>query len=449
MRRSAFHLGGRHRGSAAVAASETTAWGSLVTRQANISAEQGAGMKVAMFELNWAAWETSDGAWSSSYQSTMRSWYDALVAAGYSITLSFGAHYTPNWLRSSGQLFVGENGALSTGCVDFVWDAGNWAHFAAYVDHVDSVFPLSGFDAIRISSLSDGELLYPGSSSSQSSDGSRHWWFYGPAPQQGTDLVAGQTVCPSPGWTAGGSDPSMTTTQVQSVLTWYLQSMTNLVTRVQDRCDGLGFTGWYEVLMSGSGARPSTITSLVSAHLSPVTSIATVGPVWQTTMALLPKNGRTTAHLSSVGDRSGSDADDVYGAGDAAVSLTDTRANGWSATRWGTYLAKRNGLPVTMENSGWSTGFASHYTDLESSGLLAAAMAAAAVSASNPMRYYWAHSDRLASTSNLFPAFSSAIDGVNSPRTSGISPRSPRSPSPAAADPSTSVRDYATTGAGR
>ena len=77
------------------------------------------------------------------------------------------------------------------------------------------------------------------------------------------------------------------------------------------------------------------------------------GAVYQVLLQDLPDLSKTVVNISSVGDGSGTPANNACQASDTAVNYsTNSTTDSWSSTRWLSYLAKLHGMPVMGESTG-------------------------------------------------------------------------------------------------
>src|SRR6202044_1443328 len=90
-------------------------WGTLDSQPQDAAAENKAGVKMAMFELNWGSFETSNGKFSASYISYMQNQLAQFKAAGQEITLGLGSHEPPAWvLKQNNGTYIDQDGNVST-----------------------------------------------------------------------------------------------------------------------------------------------------------------------------------------------------------------------------------------------------------------------------------------------------------------------------------------------
>jgi hypothetical protein len=176
--------------------------------------------------------------------------------------------------------------------------------------------------------------------------------------------------------------------QVQQWYDWYLGAMVDGINWQVATYKRLGYTGGLQVLMPGLGSRPSEYTSAINGYLDGTGDPNhTMGraAVWHKVIDAISDKQNVVAYVSSVADGSG--GNDLCQAGDAAVSLGDSRINDWSATRWVSYLANRYGMAKNGENPG--------RTDTNSYGRSMMQAAAQQMQACGFQGLMWAHDSNL------------------------------------------------------
>lgn len=372
-------------------------WGTLGMQQfasTQAALDYAAGLRIGMFEITWANYQpTSQAAQDNSYVASILTALGQVQSAGFNdLTLSTGSHYQASWITggANSTKFLAEDGTTYSSGIDTVWAASGRLIWQQYIDRVANDIGLNNFTVIRINSISDGEFLYESSPA-------RHFFAYGAAPQLGTGLATGQAITPFPGWITGSANNGVTTAaQVQTWLTWYLQSLVNSAAWQMAYFRSKGFTGKFEVLCSGTGSFPNNTTTQVNGFLPNPSNIVAVGAVWDQLiplLAALTEAPNIVIELSAMGDGSGQPVDNVAGSTDQAVTVSGTNVNNWSATRWVAYNATKAGFALAGENTGFSTGNAVRYADPSNQGVMALAVQQA--KAAGLSRYYWAHDNKL------------------------------------------------------
>jgi hypothetical protein len=356
------------------------ALGTLGTHPATAAQEDASGVKVAMIEFNWSQEEPQEGVFSTAYESSMRSRLASLEAAGMRVTLALGLHYTPSWVSTlPGARFVDEHGNTSTQ-VDMVFNDQIRALAAAYVQRIATVFPLGQFWAVRITSGSNSEVLYPSGGS---------YWAFDASAQNGPNLPATMARNPFPGWKPGQA--GLTAAQQETWADWYLGGLDDVIQWQMGLVAGLGFAGFYQVLTPGLGILPRGFQSALNNNLPD--GLIGVGAVWDRVYAGLVDKTNVVAYVSSLADNSGANAG--CQPIDATVALDSPLTAGWSAAEWISRIADANGLLKGGENPGYNASptFQSNYRDPSSAGMEAVAMAQAQSCGFQVV--YWAHDDQL------------------------------------------------------
>lgn len=392
----------------------------VATTTQNLTDLANSGFRVAMFEANWHNMQQGvEGVDTSSWVTDWQTRLAALQTAGFQLTLETGHFNQPDWVTGldASYFHTKFTGATVTN-LNLTWSAAARLKWQSYVDHLHTNFDLSSFSAIRIGASGAGELLYPSGSFFVGNDA---------AAQTGVGLAAGQSVTPFPGWTPGGTDTSLSAAQVTQWLDWYVQSLVNQAVWMMTYLRNKGFAGWFEILMPGQGTRPSQEVSAIPSYLPTSAGGGTISraALWHRIIQKLPNTGDIRVHLSSVADQSGSPVDNVGADTDQAIGLSvGGTVNNWSATRWVSYLAKKYGYPISMENVGFTGGF-THYYDTSSTGLPAETFAA--VDSFKPDVLYWAHASDLFGAGHLAP-LSSVVGPAVSNRMIGRQVTAPSPP---------------------
>jgi hypothetical protein len=354
----------------------STLFGTLDTRTKTAATERKDGISVAMFELNWASFEPSEGVFDAAYMATMRSYLKVFRAAGMRVTLGLGLEDTPSWVFAlPDSRYVNEDGD-SSGEADFVFSAAVRQAAAAYLARVAADLPMSDFWAIRLTSGGDDEMLYPPGGT---------YWAFGNSAMTGAGLPATMTPNPFPNWRPGR--PGLTAAQINRWVNWYVGGLDNVTNWEMQVLSGLGFAGYYQAVTPGSGTRPDVLSAEERHNLPDGTT--GVGAVWNRYYALLPDKTKVVAYVSSVADESG--ADDSCQPGDDLLPLTSSVMDSWSATRWVSRVAAAEGLQVAGENAGYSmpVGLDFQYTNIGSTGMMADAVRQAI--SCKFLVFYWAH----------------------------------------------------------
>lgn len=355
-------------------------FGTLDTQIGTVRAEKSAGISVAMFELDWKAFEPSKGVFSASYLASTLPFLRAFRAAGMRVTLGLGLEDPPSWVFSlPDSTYVNERGGIA-GEVDLIFSAAVRQAAASYLAHVAADFPLSDFWAIRLTSGGDAEVLYPSGGT---------YWAFNRAALTGVGLPSTMKANPFPSWRPGR--PGLTTDQINQWVNWYIRGLDDVTSWQMNILSKLGFSGYYQLVTPGSGTRPDDLR--VEEQNDLPDSLTGVGAVWDRYYAMLPDKTNVVAYISSVGDESGDD--DSCQPGDNSLPLTSPMMDSWSATRWITRIAAQEGLLVAGENPGYRIPVTldPHYINRSPSGMMANAIRQA-VSCKFQV-FYWAHDNNL------------------------------------------------------
>ncbi len=374
-------------------------WGTLDTQTSTAATEAAAGVGMAMFEFNWAAYEPAQGKYTASYMTAMKAQLAAYQAAGMKVTLGLGLQDPPAWaLALANGTYIDQTGTPAPGAANLVFSTAVRNAAAAYLAKISTAMPLTQFWAIRLGDAAgDGEMLYPGTGT---------YYAFTPSALTGTGLPAGVGKNPDPTWTPG--TPGLTPAKITKWITWYVGGLDNLTGWEMTTLATLGFGGYYETLTPGSGTRPDQLVTDENSNL-PNDGTTGVGAVWQLYYASLPSTANVIAYISSVADQSG--GNDLCTSTDDAQSLTSPALDSWSATRWITRIAAQYGLPVAGENPGLNlpASLDTFYTNTTSTGMMAAAIAQAR--SCGFTAYYWAHDVHLWDGTIPFADYAAAIGG--------------------------------------
>ena len=362
-----------------VATGSSLLFGTLDTQVSRISADKQAGASVAMFDLDWASFEPTQGQFNAAYISGMKSFLSSYRAAGMPVTLGLGLQDPPSWVFSlpDGN-YVNESGATASEA-DFVFSEPVRQAAALYLQQVAAALPLSEFWAVRLTSGGDEEMLYPGGGS---------YWAFSQSALTGTDLPPTMTANPFPNWRPGQS--GLTQSQLDQWVNWYVGGLDDVTAWQMSTLSALGFTGYYQLVTPGSGTRPDALAAEEQSNM-PDNAVTGVGAVWDRYYGMLPDKSRVVAYISSVADTSGND--DSCQTSDESIALTSPEMDSWSATRWIARVAAANGLLVGGENPGYGqpASLDSHYQDTSSHGMMADAIRQATTCKFQV--FYWAHDE--------------------------------------------------------
>lgn len=361
--------------------SSTPLIGTLGTRPATADQEAANGVTLGMVELRWSDWETAPGVFDPAYERRITGQIDALHRSGLRVTLGLGLHYTPAWVRD--RPFVDDHGTRSDQA-DFVFDARNRAAAEQFLGHAAQVVDFSRLWAVRITSGSRSELMYPSGGS---------WWAFSPGALGTASRPQTVRANPFPDWRPGDRD-GLSETDRRLWYQWYLASLADTARWQMRVTEAHGFRGWFQILTPGSGIRPAAREELIEQGLPD--GLAGEGVDWPAIYDLIARfgpAGRVVASVTSVGDDSGGNRG--CQSGDRGVPLDDERTDTWSATRWISRIAADHGFPVTGENPGYTASpeYQRQYRDRSADGLLATSFRLA--EQCSFQSFYWAHDDQL------------------------------------------------------
>ena len=332
--------------------SPTPLFGVLNAQEQDLPADTNAGLRLAMVNIGWNLWEPNQGGFSASYMQQQVAKVKSYQRDGWTVAVDVGLQFPPAWALTlpAGDL-TSQTGSLS-GTADFEFSEPERLAASAYITSVVGALPNIRYYRIGLSQY--GELLYPAAPADQ-------WWSFNTT-AQGTalGLPPGVTSTPLPGWIPGtptwnGKDvtPAMVTTWYN----WYLGALINAHDWEITSFREAGYSGYLQYVTPGTGAIPYFYNARLANDLAaeaydPFNTLNT-GAVWWRVFAALPHKN-AVVDISSVDDGSGSPANNGCTPSDSAVRYR-TSPNliiNWSDTRWLTYLAQSNNMPVMGENAG-------------------------------------------------------------------------------------------------
>lgn len=360
----------------------------LGTRPDTAAAESAAGVKVGMVELNWNKYEPQRGVYDTVYVGMIRQRIAAMKAAGMRVTLGVGLHFAPAWaLAMTNSRLVDQHGTRSSE-LNLVFNVQMRYEANHYFDRIDADLGFENFWAVRITSGTMGEVLYPEGGS---------YWAFDPNAQNGRDMPASMRRNPVPGWKPGTPGPS--TDKVDSWARWYVAALADTANWQIQKYRLRGFTGYYQVLTPGFGLTPNKLRNEVARNLPD--GVAGVGAVWGELYKDLPDKRNVVAYVTSIADGSG--GNDSCTPADRSVALTAPDVAWWSATRWISRVADENGLGKAGENPGYrpTTPFDARYRDVSATGLVADTMRQASTCGLSTV--YWAHDDQFHGSTQVLP----------------------------------------------
>jgi hypothetical protein len=364
-------------------------FGTLLTDSSNAQREHAAGIRVVELELGWNLYEPQEGVFNASYALEVRRRLAALQAAGMHVVLGAGLQYPPAWVFTyPNSRYVNQFGA-SAPAVNLTFNQPLRDRAAAYLARLNHDLGLANFWAVRVGSGGDIETLYPSEGAGGQPNG---YWAYDAGAQEGAGRPDSIPPSPFPGWRPGQetyNDRPLTALQVQEWYDWYLDALIDGVEWQLNLYRQLGFEGYQQVLMPGTGSLPRSYAAAIAHHLdgSMGDDSRTMGrgAVWHKVVEQLANRPDVVIYISSVADGSG--GDDLCHHDDRLLALDDDQMIAWSATRWISYNASRYGLATMGENPGrdQSVGY----------GTAMLAAAGRQMQACNMQGLMWAHDPEL------------------------------------------------------
>jgi len=207
-----------------------------------------------------------------------------VLAADLKVCLRVSLQYIPSFVDTAAVKFRRNGGVdhnpgnvSGNNARDWVWSASTRALVDDFLTKLFNQLTWSQIERVQLGGGPAGELQYPDSDGTQ-------WWGYSSPAQTGTDLAAGQTVCPVPGHV-----PSTGTTWVAndvSFAAWYTQSLTNWMLWLIGRHRAY-FSGPIWVMHPGAGLRRTSQTPTGSQALNYRVNVAK-GVDWFAQVAAYP-----------------------------------------------------------------------------------------------------------------------------------------------------------------
>jgi hypothetical protein len=331
---------------------ETPLFGVLAADPTYLAADHQAGVRFATITMCWSDWQPAPNVVDNAYRAAQQQIVSRYEKAGFEVVIDLGLQCPPQWVldQPDGQL-VDQFGNKS-GTADFEYSARVRVEAARYLRQVVQALPRVAYYRVGLSA--DGELLYPEAPLD-------NWWAFDATAQgRTTGLPQGVRKSPYPGWIPGkllaGKPPTLR--QVRRWYNWYLGAEVNADRWEISSYRRAGFRGPLQLVMPGDGAQSAIYNARLAADLTeqpfdPFHTLNT-GAVWQEVLPELAPLGGLVVDISSVGDGSGLPANNGCRPADRNVALTSATIMNWSDTRWLTYLAGKNGMPVVGENPGAS-----------------------------------------------------------------------------------------------
>ena len=272
-------------GTATAASANVGDWGTLISQPGHTQAESNNGVKAAMVELEWDAVEPQHGVWDNTQLNGWKQEVLAHKAAGRTVTLGLGTHYTPQWafddLRNTRGVDRYGNDCHDLNVV-YSYDARQ--EIRDYIDHVMTYMGPGNIDAVRLTTGGNGELM-------MSDDTYCAFGYIGVTKLRNSQPSTGQ-----PGTNA-------TTAQHKAWADWYVRSIADAADIQANELRASNHLGWHgriEYIMPGSGVRPSAFTSYAQQGLPD--GLLGLGVDWQIMADEISHRWHATLHQSGVGD---------------------------------------------------------------------------------------------------------------------------------------------------
>jgi hypothetical protein len=247
-----------------------------------LATAKAAGATHGLVEVFWDQCQSTSG--GAVTATAVQAGIQRVLDAGMKVTLRVSLQYIPTFvdtaavkLRRNGGVDHNPGNVSGNNARDWVWSASTRALVADFLDKLFVQINWAVIDRVQLGGGPAGELQYP------DSDGTQWWGFSAPA-QTGTDLAAGQTVCPSPGYV-----PSTGTTWTgtdAAWASWYTQSLTNWMLWLIAK-HRVYYSGPIWVMHPGAGLRKVSQTPTGSQALNYRVNVAK-GVDWDHQIAAYP-----------------------------------------------------------------------------------------------------------------------------------------------------------------
>jgi hypothetical protein len=320
-----------------------------------MATDHASGVSEAMMNIDWSSWQPQPGVTNTNYVNQQVSIANQYRSNGWTVAIDVGLQAPPSWVLSlpDGAL-RSQNGSSQN--VDYEYSQAVRSAASQYISSVVSA--LGSVSSYRIGLGSDGEMMYP------EADNNEWWAFNGSAQQGGPDLPTGIASSPMPGWIPGSTSwngSPVTAAQVSGWYNWYYGALVNGLAWEIGAFRGAGYTGALQLLMAGDGALPGVYNGRLAVDLAPNSvdeyhTMNTATVFWRMLpdLAAHVSLTNTVVDITGVYDGTGTPRGGVCAASDPSLTLqqADPWNSGWSDTRFVTYLARTQGLPVMGENPG-------------------------------------------------------------------------------------------------
>ena len=335
--------------------------------------DYGAGIRLAMVPLNWSLWQPSAGTFSATYEAQELGVVNQFIQQGFTVGINMALNNAPSWALSTPNNQLVDQFGTQSGTLNFEFSSAVQSLTGAYVSSVVATFG-SRISYYTLGASLTTEAIYPTTSTNQ-------WWaFDAYAQNQQSGLPAGVGPNPLPGWIPGASTyngTTLTNAQVLGWYNWYIGALANFIGWEKALIDGAGYTGYYQLNWPGTGANPWVYNYRLTTDLA-ATSHDTFGDlndgaVYSVLLNDLPDLTGVVVDVTSVGDGSGTPANNACQSGDANVNYqTDSSVDSWSSTRVLAYLAGQHNLPIIGESTGQNSTaqMATDFTVTEACGLI-------------------------------------------------------------------------------
>jgi hypothetical protein len=327
-------------------------FGVLIADPSHLASDRAAGVTLAVRDLSWKKWEPTRGQMNATYRSQEMATVKQFRAAGMTIVIDLGLNDAPAWATALADGQMRDQAGNLSSVPNFTFSNSVRTAADQYIHNV--VNALGTVAAYKIGYSATDEALFP------TPIGNGFWAYDKAAQGADANLPSGMSPSPMPGWVPTASTwngQSVTNPQVANWYSWYTGSLARGLNWEMQQLQSAGHTGMFEVAWPGDGANPwvyqHRLTTKLAATSSDPYATMNAGAAYPELLDQMAPGQNVLIDISSVGDHSGSPADNGCQTSDDSVDYqTDATVNNWSSTRWLSYLARRHDLGSIGESTG-------------------------------------------------------------------------------------------------
>src|SRR6266496_2509872 len=376
--------------------------------------EHDAGVALANVTLAWKDYETSDGVFNENQMTYVANNINTFLHAGQRVDVQLAIHYVPSWvIQIPNAYYVNQCGV--TAPQTYGYDSPNYVFNATVrqkvqdfethaLQQLNARVGLNNIWDFRVDGGDGGEALYPLATDTLGHTNS-YWAYDSNAQGMGYNLPLGVSSTPFPGWRPGQTTYNgqpFTTSQVQQWYDWYFNSRMNWYNWQVALYRNAGFHNYLTIETPGFGTRPDEYRTNINNYLdgsADPNGTMSRAAVWQNLYPALTNKTNIIAYVSSMADSGSQPPNDTCQRSDARVDFNnDPVVDTWGGVRYVSYIANKYGFQKGGENPGYGAGAGSDY------GIPMLNNAAREMATCGLIGMFWAHDDRLYTTTATPPA---------------------------------------------